>query len=193
MHWYTITVSDGELSDGAYAPVVTFTKVNDALMVITNAGLMLNEGGVSLILASRCRVYDSDNLDGELVLTLTAVPANGILRRISTTLQVGSTFTQADINAGRIRYRQRIRDHCGSVPFYRERSRRASSDSVTFSFTVTSVNDIPFFSISNALSVDEGSSRNDRRIRAPRLRPRQHAHPACVHAHQHSDHRNAPV
>ena len=107
--------------------------VNEATpTVVTNAGLTINEGDANASLQGLLSYQaDSGDPSSEVTYTLTSVPAAGFLynTNVSTTtsLGVGSTFTQADIDSGFIVY---TNDSTSSAP----------DDTDGFSFNVTDDN-----------------------------------------------------
>lgn len=114
------TTSDSfrlQVSDGAGGTINTFTvnvavaPGNDPPTLITNNGLSIDQGATATITDQSLLATDPDNTPAELIFTITAAPTNGNLRKGNTSLVVNQTFTQADINAGRISYR-----HAGNNP-----------------------------------------------------------------------------
>ena len=64
----------------------------------------VKQGGSLEINAAQLRTDDSDDGPAELTYTLTAAPARGVLRLNSVDLITGDTFTQDDVNNGRVSY-----------------------------------------------------------------------------------------
>ncbi|MEB3356732.1 MAG: cadherin-like domain-containing protein [Synechococcales bacterium] len=77
---------------------------SDPPVVTINNGLTVDEGTVAVVTGGDLQVTDSDNTSSELTYTLSSVPTNGNLRLDGVSLNVGSTFTQADIDAGQLSY-----------------------------------------------------------------------------------------
>ncbi|MGJ3245093.1 MAG: tandem-95 repeat protein [Elainellaceae cyanobacterium] len=86
---------------------------NDDPVLVTNTGLTLNttsDGLIKVITAVELRVADPDSSTTQLTYTLTTVPSTtiGTLQRFRNgtwqKLGVGTSFTQDDLNDGRIRY-----------------------------------------------------------------------------------------
>jgi RHS repeat-associated protein len=94
---------------------------NQPPRIITNTGLILDEGDTQAIANSYLQVTDIDNTNSELVYTLTELPTRGTLTLNTQILALNGTFTQADIDNNRLTY-----THNGS---------ETTSD--RFSFTVT--------------------------------------------------------
>ncbi|MEZ6087267.1 MAG: cadherin-like domain-containing protein [Pirellulaceae bacterium] len=137
---------------------VDITAVNDEQVLAVNTGTTVAEGSSgNTITTAMLETTDVDNTDSERVYTVTSVPANGTLRLSGSVRGLGSTFTQADIDAGLVTY-----DHNGT---------QTSSDSFdftvddglgtttsgTFSLTITNVNDAPVNTVPGPQTVDEDS------------------------------------
>jgi Ca2+-binding RTX toxin-like protein len=72
--------------------------------VVTNNSFTVNEGSSIILTNSMLRTTDTDNPDEQLIYTLKSLPANGILQLNGINLAVNGTFTQDDINNGRVTY-----------------------------------------------------------------------------------------
>lgn len=97
-----VTVNDGEVAKMCEAPL-TIIPVNDPPTVMTNT-VMITEGGRIPITTTK---ITSDDLDGDgdaVYCTLDSIPSNGWLYISGITATVGMTFTQDDVNMGRIVY-----------------------------------------------------------------------------------------
>jgi hypothetical protein len=161
---FQVTVEDLEpRSDGPVNFPIAITPVNDAPEITTNDGMTVDEDEWgNAVSGDLLEATDPDNSAGELVYTLTTDATYGSLWFDEfTLLEVGDTFTQQDLNGGRVEY-----DHYGA---------EAASDSfavqvadpepltdgpVTVEITVTPVNDAPSITANAALSIDEGSMGN---------------------------------
>ncbi len=115
----TVNVSLAPQNDPAISPVneagadVTITDRDGNEQTTANVPLFLPEGGSSIIGSSLLNSVDPDNTDPEtLQYRLTETPQYGSLTLSGSQLGVGSTFTQADINTGRLNY-----EHDGSENF----------------------------------------------------------------------------
>ena len=82
----------------------TAVSNNTAPTVHHNTGSILLEGGKDLITRSEFNFKDAEEADTNITFTLYDLPDNGVLRRNTIVLDVGSTFTQDDINNNRIDY-----------------------------------------------------------------------------------------
>ncbi len=91
----------------------TITDEDGNSQTTANVPLYLPEGGNSVIDSSLLKSVDTDNTDpGTLQYRLTQAPAYGALTVSGNQLGVGSTFTQEDIDNGRLTY-----EHDGSENF----------------------------------------------------------------------------
>jgi uncharacterized repeat protein (TIGR01451 family) len=83
----------------------TATSTIPEVLGVTSAGLTVNEGSSGNIIGSaRLSVSDGDEAATALVYTLATVPARGTLRLSGAALAAGATFTQDDVNQGRLMY-----------------------------------------------------------------------------------------
>ena len=104
------------------SPIQTFTvtvrPVNDRPTLTANNGLSLSEKKTAILTAAQLQATDMDNDVAQLTYTVVTPPTWGILKRGESTLGVGSTFVQADIDGGHLTF-----THTGSD---------ATSDRFTF-------------------------------------------------------------
>lgn len=99
-----IDVSDGKLTTSRQVPV-NVTPVNDAPRLVHNNMLRLREGGRRVISPRILSFADVDNPPSQLRYRIDRLPVHGRIFRDSVQLYEHDTFTQADINQRRIRYR----------------------------------------------------------------------------------------
>ena len=69
------------------------------------------QGGIVTIDSSQLRTTDNDDGPSALIYTITSLPESGEIRVDDDSLDLGSTFTQEEVNNGRLVY-----DHDGSLP-----------------------------------------------------------------------------
>jgi hypothetical protein len=125
---------------------------SEAPVNTTSAGTIAENGVLSL--ATLLVSADGDTAADQLVYTVRSLPAGGTLQLDSTTLAVGSTFTQADVADGRVTYHQNgaegatdsftwtLSDGSNTLP---------ATGTAPFSITVLPVNDLPVI-VSNPLT-----------------------------------------
>ncbi len=93
--------------------LIDITPVNDTPTIATNTGLTVNEGDVgTMITAVMLNEGDPDDSGTELIYTVTSAPTSGTLRLSGIALTNGGTFTQEDVDFGRLTY-----DHNGAEVF----------------------------------------------------------------------------
>jgi hypothetical protein len=85
---------------------VTVNPVNDAPVLLVHAGQPLDQGATETITAAMLASGDVDNTAAQLTYTLATLPQWGELSLDGVALGAGATFTQADIDAGRLTYQQ---------------------------------------------------------------------------------------
>ncbi len=80
---------------------------NDDPTLPVNTGATLNSstGRIVTLTPALLQAVDPDSSDAQLTFTLTQLPTQGVLVRDGKQLVVGSSFTQADLNAGKVTYR----------------------------------------------------------------------------------------
>ena len=116
---FTFTVSDGAGGNiGATNFGITVTSVNSVPSLATNAGSTVVQGLTDLITSGELQVTDADNTPAQLIYTVTVGPVNGQLELTTAPGVAITSFTQADIDAGRL-----VFVHSGAV---------STSDSFTF-------------------------------------------------------------
>lgn len=134
-------------------------NVNTPPVLVTNNVLTLSEQGTASLSNAVLRVTDADNLPTEVVYTVSELPLNGTLFVGGVAVVAGSTFTEADVDAGnRIQY-----VHNGSettsdrFTFSVTDNAGGAIGLTTFSFAVTPVNDPPSIVSNLGLTVSEGA------------------------------------
>ncbi len=145
---FTITVNDQNGGRDTATVTITLEGVNDAPREVISDGLSVTEGGEREITTALLQFTDVDNDSEQLIYTITDAPDHGTLLVRGVNRGSGGTFTQADIDAGRVRY-----DHRGgeedSDSFTYSVSDGAESDPNTntvmgsFSITILESNDAP--------------------------------------------------
>jgi Ca2+-binding RTX toxin-like protein len=140
-----VKVTDGGSLSDTQAVVVTVTNDNtEAPATVTNNGVTVTENSVDTVVTNGLlNTTDQDTGVSLIVYTLTAAPAHGTLTKSGVVLGAGNTFTQANINAGFIKYSQNgDEDPTDSFSFTVGDGTPGNTSSVqTFLITVTNVND----------------------------------------------------
>ena len=123
---------------------VDISPVNDPPTLVNNNPLTVNEGATGIITSTLLSASDVDNPVAQIIYELATLPSNGRVLLNGTPLNVGDTFTQADIGASRVRYQ-----HDGSetltdsFTLNLRDANGASGGSFTFSVNINPVNDPP--------------------------------------------------
>ncbi|MBK8335419.1 MAG: cadherin domain-containing protein [Sterolibacteriaceae bacterium] len=106
----SFSVSDGAASSPSVVRNINLVAVNDAPAIAANTGLTVSEGSLgNVISTAMLNEGDPDDAGAGLSYTVTANVAHGTLRLNGVMLNANDSFTQADIDAGRVSY-----DHDGS-------------------------------------------------------------------------------
>lgn len=103
-HQVTVRATDaaGNQTDTAFT--INLTNVNDAPVVAANTGTTLTAGATQVITTAMLGVTDEDHAAAALTYTVQTLPANGGLKLNGVALAVNDTFTQADIDGGKLSY-----------------------------------------------------------------------------------------
>ncbi|MFH1812374.1 MAG: cadherin-like domain-containing protein [Pseudomonadota bacterium] len=159
---FQVVVKDSQgLSSGSATFVITITAVNDVPRVVANLGLTLGEGATSTITSTALRATDDDNNDADLIYTVSQIPAYGALQRDTTTLAINGTFTQGDVDTGKVTYVHNGTENFADAFHFTVRDTATptygETASQTFAITITAINDAPVMVANNGLVLDEGS------------------------------------
>ncbi|MGC4059845.1 MAG: DUF4347 domain-containing protein [Aquabacterium sp.] len=123
---------------------ITVVAVNDAPTLGNNHGLTLNEGGVATITSTQLSVSDPDNSTSQLIYTITGLPTHGQVELSSNVGVAITSFTQADLDAGTVRYRHDGSETTSdSLTFTVSDGAGGGIGSTVFNISVTPVNDPP--------------------------------------------------
>ena len=134
----TVTSTDGNAVTDVDTVAITVNPVNDAPSLAMNAGSTVIQGLTDFITSGELQVTDADNTPAQLTYTVTTVPLNGRLELTTVPGVAITSFTQADINAGRL-----VFIHSGAVStsdsfiFTVSDGAGGTIGATTFSFTVT--------------------------------------------------------
>ncbi|MDD9798664.1 MAG: hypothetical protein OXT03_06180, partial [Alphaproteobacteria bacterium] len=121
------------------------------------------EGQTTILTSRVLSASDVDNTPAEVTFTLTAVTTNGVLQKMVnnawTTLADGGSFTQADINAGRVRYVHNGDEDATSdtftVTISDTNGGRLAGQTITLA--ITPLNDAPAFGDNRIVNMQEGT------------------------------------
>nr|MBW4583407.1 tandem-95 repeat protein [Tildeniella nuda ZEHNDER 1965/U140] len=133
--------------------------INNLPVLVTNAGLTLDEGAAATIGSSLLQVADNDNPIAQLTYTVGSLPAYGALSLNGAAIGVGATFTQADITSNLLRYQhdggETLSD---SFSFAVSDGAGGAIAGNTFGITVNPVNDAPVLTVPGSQTVDQNAN-----------------------------------
>ena len=101
---FSYTVVDGQGGTDTATVTVTVTGENDAPVEARNDAITLTAGDMRQITSAELSFTDVDNAADEITFVVTDAPANGQLELASAPGAAITSFTQADVNAGRVVY-----------------------------------------------------------------------------------------
>ncbi|MCD4791765.1 MAG: gliding motility-associated C-terminal domain-containing protein [Bacteroidales bacterium] len=157
---FTFSVDDGA---GGSTPVtafsITVTPVNDPPVLVNNTGKTVNEGAANQIIPNtELLVTDVDNTNAQIEYTLTTIPTNGTLF-CGGALGLGSTFTQANINANMLQYTHDGSETVADLFRFTVSDGAGGNIGLTqFDITITPQNDDPVVTTNNGKTVSEGAA-----------------------------------
>lgn len=138
---FSFTISDGVNQFGPATFDMTVTPVNDAPAIDTNAGLALDEGATATLTPAALAASDPE---GQTVTyRLLTAPTHGALRRNTTALGPGDTFTQDDINNQALSYQHDDSETTADTFDFVISDGEWESSTSSFAITITAVNDAP--------------------------------------------------
>ena len=142
---YSVTVRTTDSTGRTYDETLTVNvnDINDEESLDTNAGLTLDEGAFGTITATELATSDVDNTAAQIVYTVDAATANGTLSLNWVPLTATDTFTQADIDAGLLRYRHDGGETTSDSFGFTVDDGAGTNTSATFNFAINPVNDAP--------------------------------------------------
>ena len=97
-------VSDGDANSTPVTRDIVFNAVNDPAIVATNTGITVSEGGSVTIGMSNLNEGDPDDDGADVIYRVRTDVSGGTVFLNGTALERHDTFTQADIDAGRVSY-----------------------------------------------------------------------------------------
>ncbi|MBF0178205.1 MAG: tandem-95 repeat protein, partial [Magnetococcales bacterium] len=149
-------VRDGVSESEPSLSLLHVTAVDNAPTVSTPDAFTVVEGSTGVLDGTALGLSDPDNTPDAVLVTLTQLPGHGQLLRDGVALGVGSRFTQADLTAGRIVYRN-DGSEASQDRFIAEVSDMggASSGQVTVHVQMSPVNDAPTITVPDAQTTDE--------------------------------------
>ena len=146
-HTVEFKVTDGSVYSAGVTRDVSITQANDPPALDKNEGAGVNEGQSVTITNAMLNEGDPDDSGAGLTYTVTDLPDHGTLEADSSTILLNGTFTQDDIDQGRVAYLHGGGEATAdSFTFKLEdggENGAAALTGQTFDITVTLVNDAP--------------------------------------------------
>jgi hypothetical protein len=138
----TVTSTDSNASTDIDTVAITVTPaVNSVPSLATNAGSTVYQGFSDPITSGELLVTDADNTPAQLIYTVTTAPVDGRLELTTAPGVAITSFTQADIDAGRLVYvNNGANSTSDSFTFTVSDGAGGTIGATTFNITVT-----PFF------------------------------------------------
>ena len=138
---FTVTDGTATLVEATFA--ITVFQVSDRPTIDVNSGATLTEQQSVVIGAGLLHAADADDTPEQLVYTLTAAPTSGQLLLDGALLAVGGTFTQADVDGGKLTYAHTADVGVADSLKFTLSDGVNTLDEATFGVTITPVNDAP--------------------------------------------------
>lgn len=136
------------LSSPVAAIELTIVAVDDP-PALDNNGLVVAEGQQAAIGAAALRAIDPDTPPVALRFTVTVLPTRGALRVGDVPMIVGGSFTQADIDAGRVTYTHDGSETTSDSFRFTLRDETTTLSEAQFDITITAENDNPVITTSS--------------------------------------------
>ena len=157
---YNIVVTRHSAADDVASPAMAVTveePVNALPIITTNIAGPVNEGDTLTVTSSFLETTDENDSPEVLTYTVTSLPAHGVLRLSDVDLQIGSTFTQQDINDCLLSYQHDgSEETADSFNFSVTDGEAEVPPTGTFSITVELTNDAPDLSVAGPSAWAEG-------------------------------------
>jgi Cadherin-like/Bacterial pre-peptidase C-terminal domain/FG-GAP-like repeat/Bacterial Ig domain/Bacterial cadherin-like domain len=156
---YSLRVLPGQA--GAVSRYELRLQVNNLPVLVSSGPLTLTEGTSQTISNTLLRVNDENNTPSELRYTLVTPPnaANGSLSLDGALITAGSVFSQADINRGKLSYRNNGGESLSDTfVFSLTDGQGGNIANTTFTVNVVPVNDPPELLSLNRVTVSENAT-----------------------------------
>ncbi len=153
----TFTVNDGTAGSNVQTRDITLSPVNDEQSLDTNAGMTVDEEATATITSTMLSTSDVEQSPAQIIYTVASVPANGALKLDGSPLSASNTFTQDDIDNGRLVYAHNGSETTADSFTFTVDDGFGTATSGTFNITVNPVNDAPVATV-DSFSVAEGST-----------------------------------
>ncbi|MEF8761583.1 MAG: cadherin domain-containing protein [Candidatus Accumulibacter sp. UW25] len=154
-HNITVLATSSDTSTSSQTFTITVTDVNEAPVITANNGITVLEGSADTTIASsNLTTTDLEQGTAQIVYTLTELPSSGTLTKSGVLLSIGQTFTQANIDAGVIKYSNDGSEVANDSFKFTVSDGTNSLGEQTFDINVTAVNDNPVVGPTDSNTVD---------------------------------------
>jgi Ca2+-binding RTX toxin-like protein/uncharacterized OB-fold protein len=154
-HNITVLATSSDTSTSSQTFTITVTDVNEAPVITANNGITVLEGSADTTIASsNLTTTDLEQGTAQIVYTLTELPSSGTLTKSGVVLSIGQTFTQANIDAGVIKYSNDGSEVANDSFKFTVSDGTNSLGEQTFDINVTAVNDNPVVGPTDSNTVD---------------------------------------
>jgi hypothetical protein len=152
-----LTVQDGANTSATQTVAISVVDENDVPVLVTNLGVSVVEGASVTISSTELAVTDEDELPSQILFSVESPPAAGRLELTGNPgVSIGS-FTQDDIDAGRLQYVHDRSEADDGFTFSVSDGSGGTIATTAFSITNLRVNDAPFNAVPTAQTVNEDS------------------------------------
>ncbi len=154
----TVTSTDSNAVSDVDTVALTVTAQNDPPALATNTGSTVLEGDIDTITSAELSVTDPDQAAAQMVYSVGTLPTNGHLERSTAPGVAITSFTQAEINAGLLRYvHDGSETATDSFTFTVNDGAGGSIGATTFTITVAPSNDAPTNTVPGLQTVTGGN------------------------------------
>lgn len=150
-----LTVQDGTNTSATQTILINVEDENDLPVVVTNFGASVVEGSSVTVSTTNLSVTDEDALPNQILFTVVSPPVAGQLELTSAPGVAISSFTQEDIDAGRLTYIHDGSELDDSVTVSVSDGSGGTIDSIEFSISNRRVNDAPVNTVPASQTVQE--------------------------------------
>ena len=152
-----LTVEDGQNTSTDQTVLVSIVDENDVPVLAANLGVSVVEGANVMISSAELSVIDEDELPGQILFSVVSSPVAGRLEMVADPGTSINSFTQDDINTGRLRYVHDGSEADDSFTFTVSDGSGGMIATTTFSITNLRVNDAPVNTVPPLQMVNEDS------------------------------------
>jgi VCBS repeat-containing protein len=152
-----LTVEDGANTSATQTVAISVVDENDVPVLVTNLGISVVEGASVTISATELAATDEDELPSQILFSVVSPPVAGRLELTGDPGVSISSFTQDDIDAGRLQYVHDGSEADDSFTFSVSDGSGGTIATTVFSITNLRVNDAPVNAVPVAQTVNEDS------------------------------------